>query len=113
MLAPFIMLFLFALFWGAVERRRGWFFPAVFLLEVIYQLHEISAVLVILLLVTLVLAPGTVRRRDLFLALISLLVIFSPYILWEYSSRFADVHIVLNIVKLHAHILDFVQFVVR
>src|SRR5437763_5225168 len=103
MLAPFIMLFMFALFWGGVERRSGWFFPAVFLLGVIYQLHEISAVLVIPLLVTLVLAPGTVRRRDLVLALISLLVIFSPYILWEYSSRFADVHIVLNLAKLHAH----------
>jgi 4-amino-4-deoxy-L-arabinose transferase-like glycosyltransferase len=104
MLAPFIMLFMFALFWGAVERRRGWFFPAVLLLGVIYQLHEISAVLVILLLVTLVLAPGTVRWRDLFLAFISLLVIFFPYILWEYSSKFADVHVVLNIAKLRAHI---------
>src|SRR5712691_6453503 len=104
MLAPFVVLFIFVLFWGVVERRKGWFFPAVFLLGVIYQLHEISAVLVILLLVALVLAPGTMRWRDLFLALISLLVIFSPYILWEYSSRFADVHIVLNLVKLHAHI---------
>src|SRR5438067_22559 len=104
MLAPFVVLFIFVLFWGVVERRKGWLFPAVFLLGVIYQLHEISAVLVIPLLVALVLAPGTVRRRDLFLALISLLVIFSPYILWEYSSRFADVHIVLNMAKLHAHI---------
>ncbi len=104
MLAPFIMLFMFALFWGGVERRRGWFFPAVFLFGVIYQLHEISAVLVIPLLVTLVLAPGTLRWRDLVLALISLLVIFSPYIVWEYSSRFADVYIVLDMAKLHAHI---------
>ena len=104
MLAPFIVLFMFALFWGGVERRRGWFFPAVFLFGVIYQLHEISAVLVIPLLVTLVLAPGTLRWRDLVLALISLLVIFSPYILWEYSSRFADVHMVLNMAKLHARI---------
>src|SRR6266566_9878966 len=104
MLAPFIMLFMFALFWGGVERRRGWFFPAVFLLGVIYQLHETSTFLVIPLLVALVLAPGTVRWRDLFLALISLLVIFSPYLLWEYSSRFADVHLALNMAKLHAHI---------
>src|SRR5437588_11413880 len=83
LLAPFIMLFMFALFWGGVERRRGWFFPAVFLFGVIYQLHEISVVLVIPLLVTLVLAPGTLRWRDLVLALISILVIFSPYILWS------------------------------
>src|SRR5438270_2938685 len=104
MLAPVIMLLMCALFWGGVERRRGWFFPAVFLLGVIYQLHEISAVLVIPLLVTLILVPGTVRRRDLVLALISLLVIFFPYILWEYSSRFADVRTILNMAKLHAHI---------
>ena len=106
MLAPFIMLFMFALFWGVVERRRGWFFPAVFLLGVIYQLHETSTFLVIPLLVALVLAPGTVRWRDLFLALISLLVIFFPYLLWEFSSKFADVHTALNVANLRAHVDD-------
>src|SRR5579872_130940 len=28
LIAPFVVLFFFALFWGAEERRKGWFFPA-------------------------------------------------------------------------------------
>ena len=104
MLAFFIVLFLFALFWGVVERRKGWFFPAVLLLGIAYQLHETSTLLVIPLLAALILAPGTVRRRDLLLAFISLLVIFSPYILWEFSTKFADVSIVLDATKLPARI---------
>src|SRR6266566_1469097 len=39
MLAPLVVLFMFALFCGVVERRKGWFFPAVFLLGMAYQLH--------------------------------------------------------------------------
>ncbi|MFL5624874.1 MAG: hypothetical protein ACJ788_04685, partial [Ktedonobacteraceae bacterium] len=50
LLGPFVMLFFFALFWGVVERRKGWLFPALFLLGVIYQLHEITIILVIPLL---------------------------------------------------------------
>ena len=32
MIAPFVVLFLFALFRGVVDRRKGWLFPALFLL---------------------------------------------------------------------------------
>jgi len=82
MLAPLVVLFMFALFCGVVERRKGWFFPAVFLLGMAYQLHETSILLLVPLLVALALAPGTLRWRDVALALVSLLIIFSPYILW-------------------------------
>ena len=104
MLAPVVVLFMFALFWGVVERRKGWLFPAVFLLGVAYQLHETSLLLLIPLLIAVVLAPGTLRWRDVALALVSLLIIFSPYILWEFSSKFSDVSIVLNLAKLRAHV---------
>lgn len=104
MLAPVVVLFMFALFYGVVERRKGWFFPAVFLLGVAYQLHETSVLLLIPLSIAVVLAPGTLRWRDVALALVSLLIIFSPYILWEFSSKFADVSIVLNIAKMRAHV---------
>src|SRR5579872_87302 len=40
LIAPFVVLFFFALFWGAEERRKGWFFPAIFLLGVLVQLQE-------------------------------------------------------------------------
>src|SRR5216684_7653411 len=106
MLAPFIVLFLFALFWGVVERRKGWLFPALFLVGIAYQLHETSALLLIPLLVAVVLAPGTVRWRDLAFALIALLVMFSPYLLWEYTAHFADVSMVLNVARLHAQVDD-------
>ncbi len=102
MLAPFIILFFFALFWGVVERRKGWFFPAVFLLGLAYQLHETSLLLVIPLIAALILAPRTVRLRDIALAVLSLLILFSPYILWEFISKFSDISILLSNVKNHA-----------
>ncbi len=102
MLAPFIILFIFALFWGVVERRKGWFFPAVLLLGIAYQLHESSLLLSIPLLLAIVLSPKTLRWRDLTLALASLLVVFSPYILWEFISHIADLSIVLNVAKTRA-----------
>lgn len=99
MLAPFVIMFIFALFWGVVERRKGWFVLAVLLLGISYQLHETSLFLAIPLLAAIILAPGTVRWRDLAFALAILLVIFSPYILWEIFSRFSDVSIALNVGK--------------
>ncbi len=110
MLAPLVVLFIFALFFGVVERRKGWLLPAVLLLGVAYQLHETSTLLAILLLVAILLAPGTIRWHDLALALVALFVIFAPYILWEFTSHFSDLSIVLNVVKLHAHTDDLVIY---
>ena len=104
MIAPLTVLFLFALFWGVVERRKGWLFPAILLLGLIYQLHETSTLLIFPLLVAIVLAPGTIRWRDLTFSLIALLVLFSPYLLWEYSTHFADVNTVITMAKRPAHI---------
>lgn len=104
LLAPFTLLFLFALFWGVVERRKGWLFPALFLLGVMYQLHELTLLLVIPLLVAVLLAPGTIRLRDLALALVSLLIIFAAYIVWEVTAKFADVYTLLGLARAHAHI---------
>jgi 4-amino-4-deoxy-L-arabinose transferase-like glycosyltransferase len=92
----FLLLFLFALFAGAVERRKGWLFPALFLVGLMVQLHATGAMLVAPMLVALVLAPGTVRWRDLALGVASLLVIYAPYLLWEVTSHFSDLQILLN-----------------
>ncbi len=104
LLGPFIVLFFFALFWGVVERRKGWLFPALLLLGVIYQLHEITIILAIPLLLALLLSPQTVRPRDITLAGIALLLIFAPYLVWEITTKFADIHTVLNLSHTHAHI---------
>ncbi len=104
MVTLFIILFLFPLFWGVVERRKGWLFPALFLLGAMVQLHETTILLVIPLLVAIVLAPETLRWRDLVFGLLSLLVLFFPVLLWEVSTKFADINIILNLTKLPSHI---------
>jgi 4-amino-4-deoxy-L-arabinose transferase-like glycosyltransferase len=71
LIAPFTVLFMFALFWGAVERRKGWLFPAMLLLGVLVQLHEITILLAVPLLVAILLAPKTIRLRDIVFGFIS------------------------------------------
>lgn len=95
LIAPFTVLFMFALFWGAVERRKGWLFPAMLLLGVLFQLHEISIVLAVPLLVAILLAPKTIRLRDIVFGFISLLVIYAPYLVWEVTSKFSDIRTTL------------------
>src|SRR5436305_2085893 len=104
LLAPFTILFLFALFWGVVERRKGWLFPALVLLGVMYQLHELTLLLVVPLVVALLLAPQTIRTRDIVLALVFLVLIFAPYLVWEVNTKFADIHTALGLARGHAQI---------
>ncbi len=99
LMAPFVLLFLFTLFWGVVRRRKGWLFPALLLLGVLYQMHEIALLLAIPLLVAVALAPGTFRWRDLAWAFALLLIIFFPYLLWESFTRFSDLHTILMLAK--------------
>jgi Dolichyl-phosphate-mannose-protein mannosyltransferase len=100
LMPPFVVLFVFALFWGVVERRKGWLFPALLLLGILYQMHETAILLFVPLLVAVVLAPGTIRWRDLAFAFVLLLIIFSPYLLWEFSTKFADL---LTLYRLEGH----------
>ncbi len=104
LMAPFVVLFMFALFWGVVDRRKGWLFPALLLFGILYQMHPTTLLLAIPLLVAMVLAPGTLRWRDLALAVVLPLVIFFPYLVWEVFTRFADVHTIFTLAKQHAHI---------
>ena len=101
MMSPFVVLFLFALFWGVVDRRKGWFAPAVVLLGLLVQLHESTTLLVVPLAVAVVLAIKTIRWRDLALACIRLFVIYAPYVLWEVHTNFVDVHILLAPAQVH------------
>ncbi len=104
MIAPFVVLFLFALYRGAVDRRKGWLFPALFLLGLLIQLHETTVLLVVPLLLAILLAPETVRWRDLIYGALSLLLIYSTYIMWEIATNFFDVRILLSVSKFPAHI---------
>src|SRR5260370_36190325 len=94
-IVPVAVLFMFALFWGAVERRKGWLFPAMLLLGVLVQLHEITILLAVPLLVAILLAPKTIRLRDIVFGFISLLVIYDPLLVWEVTSKFSDIPVIL------------------
>lgn len=96
MLAPFVLLFLLALLWGVMERRRGWLAPAVLLWGWMVQLHGSAIFLVVPLVIACILALQTLRWRDFFLAAGLLLVIYAPFILWEASTRFADISILMQ-----------------
>ncbi len=93
------ILFLFALFWGVVERKKGWLAPALFLLGILVQLHASGIMMAFPLGVALLLAPKTLRWRDLALGLAAIFVSYFPYLLWEVSTNFIDVHTLLNVTK--------------
>lgn len=104
LMPPFVVLFMLALFFGVVDRRKGWLLPALFLFGVLYQMHPTTLVLAAPLLVAVLLSPGTFRWRDVGLALVLLLVIFSPYLLWEFATHFSDIRTLFTLAKQHAHI---------
>ena len=104
LLSFFVLLFLFALFRGVVERRKGWLFPALVLLGIMYQLHEITLLMAALLCAALLLVPHTIRLHDITLGLVCLLLLFVPYLVWEINSKFADIYILYSLAQNHAHI---------
>ena len=104
LMPPIVVLCLFTLFLGVVERRKGWLLPALGLLGVLYQLHPTTLLLVLPLVAALLLSPGTVRWRDLVLAAALLLLIFFPYVIWEFFTHFADLSTVFLFAKQRAHI---------
>ncbi len=110
LLPLFVMLYIFCLFVGVVERRKGWLFPALVLLGLLVQLHASTVLLGATLLVALVFSPGTLRWRDLALGVLGLLIIYCPYILWEISSKFQDIHILLSATKHHTQVKNLTFF---
>ena len=104
MIAPFVVLFLFCLFRGAVDRRKGWLFPALFLLGLMVQLHETTVLLAVPLVLAILLAPETVRWRDALFGLLSLALLYSAYLLWEVATHFADAQTLLHFLTQPSHI---------
>jgi len=101
-MAPLVVLFLFALFWGVVERRKGWLPPAVLLLGLILQSHESASLLIVLLLIAVVLAFKTLRWRDVVWAGIALFIVYLPFLFWEYHVHLADLHALFSLSKQQA-----------
>ncbi|GCE13203.1 ArnT family glycosyltransferase [Tengunoibacter tsumagoiensis] len=87
-----IFLFLEVIFF----QRKGWLILAIPLLGLLFQLHGSGILLLAPLIVTVVLAPKTVRIRDIVFGSGLLLLLYLPYILWEFSVSFHDVSVLLT-----------------
>jgi len=95
----FVMLFMFLLFRGVVERRKGWFFWAVVVLGALYQFHGSTLYLTIPLAAAVLLAFKTIRPREIGLALVALLLLYAPYLYWEIHSHFSDITVLMSATK--------------
>jgi 4-amino-4-deoxy-L-arabinose transferase-like glycosyltransferase len=100
----FVMLFIWLLFRGVVERKPGWLAPSLLLAGLIFQLHTTSILLIAPLFVALLLAPGTIRKRDVVLGVLGLFLVYAPYLLWELAVHFQDVRELFSSSKTAAHI---------
>lgn len=101
-LAPLLVLYMLALFRGAVAQRTGWFAPAVLLLGLAVQFSGSSIYLAPALVIALVLGYKTVRGRDLLLGVALLVLIFSTYLVWEAATGYADLPLLLGASGQHA-----------
>jgi hypothetical protein len=102
LMPPFVVLFLFSLFLGVVERRKGWLWLALALFGVLYQMHPTTILLALPLCVAIILTPA--RWREVALAVVVLLFLFFPYLVWEFFTKFADLRTIFSFAKQHAHI---------
>ena len=94
---PFlVVIFLWLLFRGVVERRKGWLAPVLVLLGILYQLHASTLYLVIPLGAAVIMAFKTIRWRDIGYALLGLLLVFAPFLIWEFHNGFFDLKSMLT-----------------
>ena len=87
MLFAFVPLFLIVLFRGAVERKPGWLFPAIFLYGLLYAWHGSALLLGAPFAEAFLLAPKTFRWRDVVLGILSVLVLYASYIPWLIATH--------------------------
>ncbi len=104
-------LYFFFLYRGVVDRRKGWFAPALFMVGLLVQFHASAFLLGAPLVAALLLAPGTLRIRDFVLGVLALLIIYSTYILWLLRSHFLDVSIFLKVSSKQKAVFDPTSFV--
>ncbi len=89
---------------GTMARKSGWLAPALLCLGLALQFHGTAVYLAIPLLVACLLAPCTVRKRDVALGVLYLLLIYAPTLLWEFSTGLIDLKPLLHAMHLHASV---------
>ena len=90
LLAPVVILFIWTLCRGLIDRKPGWFGWNALLWGIAFQLHPSAAPLLALTALGIALAWRTVRLRDVVGAAVGLVVIFLPTLIWEYVSKGSD-----------------------
>ncbi len=99
LLPLFTILLMFFLFRGVIERRKGWVVPSVALIAILYQLHGSGLLMVIPFALAVVFAYKTIRWNDILLSVIVVLLLFAPFLYWEYVSHWSDIHILISASK--------------
>ena len=89
-ITPFAVLLLATILAGVVGKRRGWLAWALPFLGVLIQMHPVTAGLVVLLILGWLLAPETVRIRDLVVGGAAAIAVYLPLIVFEVTSGFVD-----------------------
>ncbi|MGZ3581507.1 MAG: ArnT family glycosyltransferase [Ktedonobacterales bacterium] len=90
LLAPIVILFIWTLCRGLIDRKRGWLGWNVVLWGIAVQLHPSAAPLLALTALGVVWAWRTVRLRDVLGAVIGLVILFLPTLIWEVVSKGSD-----------------------
>lgn len=91
LLAPVVLLFIWTLCRGLIDRKPGWFGWNVILWGIAIQLHPSAAPLLALTAVGVAGASRTVRLRDVVGAVAGLVILFLPTLIWEFVSKGSDV----------------------
>lgn len=90
LLAPIVILFIWTLCRGLIDRKPGWLGWNVLLWGIAFQLHPSAAPLLALTALGIVWAWRTVRPRDVAAAVASLIILFLPTLIWEIVSKGSD-----------------------
>ncbi|MGE5333454.1 MAG: ArnT family glycosyltransferase [Nitrososphaerota archaeon] len=93
MQVPFTVLLIALVLAGVIGKRRGWLMWALPVLGLAIQMHPVTGALLGLIIIGWLLAPETVRIRDLVIGSILTLALFVPTIVFEVMSKFFDLKV--------------------
>lgn len=96
---PLVVWYIALLFAGVAGRRKGWLAWALPVWCGLLQAHPVTASLGPLLVVVWLLAPETVRRRDVVIGIMAFVVLFIPTAIFELTDSFFDIHVYRGLTK--------------
>jgi tetratricopeptide (TPR) repeat protein len=95
----FVMLFIFSLYKAVFENKPKYFIPAFIALGVFTQLHAVTFPLGIILIIACIASGKSYSPLSLIIGIVSFLLLYAPYLLFEIRHQFIDVKTVLQMSK--------------